>query len=265
MRGRTLAALLGLAVLAAGAAGRARADEAAAQAGARRKPQLKDEEREPLPPDIDLIDLPTAAVLDYGALEAKTRFGHAGNNLTSLGFGVFQRLQFGASLSVDQLVGTASPIILNRPELQLRWRFYDGSRYVPAAAIGFDGQGYFHDRGLKTYMEKERGFYIVGSQEVGVPGLMIHPGINVSDFDTDAVFAFLGAAYNVQNKFELIAEWDNIRHFGDSRLNLGARFFLSSFLSLTVALREIGQGGNFPNGEPRRIERLAALRYVGNF
>ncbi len=221
-----------------------------------RRPKLKEEEHESIPPDLEVIDVPAAAVIDYGSASMRGRFGADGSLLTYMNFGVMQRLQFGASIAMNKFIGSAQPITLQQPELQMRWRFYDGAKRLPALAMGFDGQGYFYDRADRRYREHSRGFYIVGSMETGLPGLMVHPGFNISDFDTDAVFGFIGSSFNIEDRLLLLAEWDNIRQFGVSRLNLGMRFFMTSYFDATFSVREIGSG---------MTERLVMLRYVGNF
>ena len=68
-----------------------------------------------------------------------------------LGFGVLQRLNLGASMQADRFIGTESSIKFVRPEIQVKFRFYDGGQYIPALALGYDGQGYFYDRVRKKY------------------------------------------------------------------------------------------------------------------
>ncbi|MBI4051108.1 MAG: hypothetical protein HY400_01235 [Elusimicrobia bacterium] len=216
-------------------------------------------------PYIDLIDIPTAGSVDYGGFASRTRFFSGGGVLTYLSFGVFQRLNLGASLNADRLIGSSSPINFSRPEIQVKLRFYDGDRYLPALAIGYDGQGYFYDRNSKRYMERSRGLYVVGSLELGLPGLLVHPGLNISDFDTDDIFGFVGASWTIQDKVSLLAEYDNIRNTGDSRLNAGLRIHVTPFFNLDFAVREIGKGKTFSNGTPQKAERIVQLKYNGNF
>ncbi|MFH1618464.1 MAG: hypothetical protein ABIG11_01010, partial [bacterium] len=71
-------------------------------------------------PDTDLIDVPTAGILDYYGFLARTRFFSGGGIMSSLGFGVLQRLNLGASLTADQLIGSASPVRFVKPEIQVK-------------------------------------------------------------------------------------------------------------------------------------------------
>ncbi|HOX24014.1 MAG TPA: hypothetical protein PLL10_11150, partial [Elusimicrobiales bacterium] len=61
-------------------------------------------------PDTELIDTPTAEVLDYYGLLVRTRFMSDGGVLTGVGFGVLNRLNLGASATVDKMIGTDEPM-----------------------------------------------------------------------------------------------------------------------------------------------------------
>lgn len=218
-----------------------------------------------LQPDTDLIDVPTAGILDYQGFSSRTRFFSSGGVLEWGSFGVFQRLNIGASLNIDKLVGTASPVQLTRPDLQVKLRLYDGDRVIPAVAMGFDGQGTLYNRPAKNWNQRQRGLYFVGSQEVVLAGLQVHGGLNISDFDSNAVFGSMAADYNVQDKILIMAEWDNVQDFYDSRFNAGLRIFVTQAFRLDFAVRGIGQGGEFANGVSRGAERIVQFKYTGNF
>ncbi|MBI3549031.1 MAG: hypothetical protein HY078_08335 [Elusimicrobia bacterium] len=218
-----------------------------------------------LQPDTDLIDIHTAGVLDYGGFSSRTRFFSSGGVMQWGNFGVFQRLNIGASLNVDKLLGTATPVQLTRPDLQMKLRFYDGDRMIPAFAMGFDGQGYLYNRKELRYNQRQRGLYFVGSQEVGLPGLQAHAGINISDFNSNAIFGSMASSYNIRDKVLVMAEWDNINNYEDSRLNAGFRVYITQSFNLDFAVRGIGQGGEFSNGVSRGAERIVQFKYTGNF
>ena len=235
--------------------------------GAEGSPEAEDGARPRglLPPDVDLVDMPTAAALDVGGFGARSRFFNQGGALQWLTFGVYPRINLGASLHVDRLLGTGSPVQLTRPELQVKWRFFDGDRLIPAFALGFDGQGYFYNRPIKRYNQKQRGLYFVATQEIGLPGLQGHAGMNISDFDSDDVFGFMGLSLNLYDRAKLMWEWDNIQDFYDSRINAGLRFYINPSFHTDFAVRGIGQGGTFSNGVPRAPERVIQFKYTGHF
>jgi hypothetical protein len=217
-------------------------------------------------PDVEMLDIPTAGILDYYGFLVKTRFYSGGGVLGALNFGVLERLNMGASMTVDRLVGSDSPIKMRRPEIQVKFRFYDGGYYIPAAALGYDGQGYYYNPDSKKYLEKGKGLYLAGSKEIGVPGLVLHGGFNVPDFDNNYLFGFLGMNYTLEDKVAFMAEFDSLFHSGDpSRFNVGTRVYITPYFQLDLGLREAGRNGKFENGISRKAERIVQLRYTTSF
>ncbi len=181
------------------------------------------------------------------------------------GFGVLPRLNIGATISAENLIGTSNDVRLVRPEIQAKYRMYDGARYVPALALGYDGQGAYYDRTQSKYLEVARGLYLVGSQEILTPGLFFNPGINIADFDDNGVYGFFGLSYTIEDTFSLMVEWDAVQRIDTSRFNVGGRFYVTPFFHLDLAVREIGKNTTFSNGEPNKPERIVQLRYNTSF
>ncbi|MBI3551994.1 MAG: hypothetical protein HY077_05695 [Elusimicrobia bacterium] len=218
-----------------------------------------------LAPDVDLIDAPTSAVLDYGGYSSRTRFFSRGGMLQYVSFGVYQGLNIGGSLTIDSLIGSGTVVRARAPNAQVKWRFYDGDHWLPSLALGYDGQGYIYNSTSRRYNNRQRGFYVVATQELGLPGLQAHPSLNISDFDGNAFFASLPFSYDIKDKVLLMLEWDNIQNFLDSRLNAGFRVFITSHFAADFSVRAIGQGGTFSSGDSRGPERIVQLRYSANF
>ncbi|MHB0996367.1 MAG: hypothetical protein ACYC2I_08370 [Elusimicrobiales bacterium] len=217
-------------------------------------------------PDVELIDVPTAGILDYYGFMVKTRAYSGGGVIGGLNFGVQERLNLGASMAVDKFIGSDAGVKMRRPEIQVKFRFFDGGYYIPALALGYDGQGYYYNPDAKKYLEKGKGLYIVGSKEVGMPGLALHGGFNVPDFDNNYLFAFLALNYTLEDKVAFMFEYDSMFHSDDpSRFNAGIRSYITPYFQLDVALREIGRSGEFANGWPRKSERIVQLRYNTSF
>jgi hypothetical protein len=226
----------------------------------------KDKEQEAVLPDTELIDIPTAGILDYYGFLVRTRVFSGGGVLSALSFGVLERLNLGASMIIDKLVGSGSPVKLVRPEIHVKFRFYDGGYYLPALALGYDGQGYFYDTDLKKYMEKERGLYLIGSREIGVSNLMAHAGFNISDFDDNLLYGFLGFNYTIEDKISLLVEYDEFFHESvNERFNIGTRIYITPFFHLDLSVREIGKDKTFDNNDERKAERIVQLRYNTSF
>jgi len=217
-------------------------------------------------PDVEMLDIPTAGILDYYGFMMKTRFYSGGGVLGSLNFGVLERLNMGAAMTVDKLIGSDSGIKMHRPEIQVKFRFFDGGYYLPAAAVGYDSQGYYYDAATKKYLEKGKGLYVVGSKEIGVSNLVLHGGFNISDFDNNLYFGFVGFNYTLEDKLAFILEYDNLFHSDDSsRVNAGTRIYITPYFQLDIGLREIGRNDTLSTGVKRKAERIVQMRYTTSF
>ena len=219
---------------------------------------------DPISVETTVIDVPTAETFDRYQVSFLTRAYDHGTVMESLDFGVFPRLNIGVSVAAHELLGSSDSVRVLDPDFQAKWKIYDGSLYLPAIAIGYDGRryGYGYDvtrkyRDTKNYLDDRKGGYITMTREIFVPGFHATAGINFSDFDWSELYMFTGLYYNIAEKVGLLAEWDNIRNTRDSRLNLGARFYLHPSLALDGAVRRIGRGSE--------SERILQIRYVTHF
>lgn len=216
-------------------------------------------------PDSDVIDAPTAAVLDDHAYSTRSRFYSAGGILEYLSFGVYPGVNLGASAAVDGFIGDEKNVRMRAPTAQAKWRFYEGDETLPALALGYDGQGYRYNSADRRFNQRQRGFYVVATQELGVPGFELHPSFNISDFNSNAVFGSLPLTLNIRGRAALLVEWDNIANWSDSRFNAGMRFFLTQNFHVDFAVRAIGAGGAYSDGAPRGPERIVQLKYSNSF
>jgi hypothetical protein len=216
-------------------------------------------------PDTEIIDAPTTAVLDNYGFSARSRFFAKGGLLQYLSFGVYPGINLGASMAADGLIGDEEHVRMRAPTAQVKWRFYEGDNEMPSFAVGFDGQGYRYNVTDRRFNQRQRGFYVVATKELLVPGFQIHPSFNVSDFDSNGIFGSLPLTINIRDKAELLAEWDNINNWSDSRLNIGLRAFLTPNFHVDFAVRAIGAGGNYGDGARKGPERVVQLKYSGSF
>lgn len=212
-----------------------------------------------------LIDTPTAEILDYGSFAVANRFFGQGGLLASMSFGVFRRLMLGASVEIDRYIGSES-IDLQRPQLQIKFRFYDGHGPIPAAALGFDSQGYRFDKGRNEYLEKEKGLYLTFTEEILSPGIELTAGANIADFESDALHAFIGLSWIAQGTLGLFTEYDNIHSKQWNRLNAGVNIFLSPFIQMGFYGRDLLGNKTFQNSsQERKPERIINIRYITSF
>ncbi|HXS99108.1 MAG TPA: hypothetical protein VN915_00370 [Elusimicrobiota bacterium] len=256
------------AALAALMAGAARADESATVS----TPKIRAKHAAPASsdssvqsPDSDIIDAPTSAILDDHAYSTRSRFYSAGGILEYLSFGVYPGVNLGASAAVDGFIGDEKSVRMRAPTAQVKWRFFEGDQTLPSMAMGYDGQGYRYNSGDRRFNQRQRGFYFVGTKELGIPGFEFHPSFNISDFNSNAIFGCLPITLNIRDKAELLVEWDNIANWSDSRFNAGMRFFLTPNFHVDFAVRAIGAGGFYSDGAPKGPERIVQLKYSNSF
>lgn len=208
-------------------------------------------------PVMELIDVPTAEVLDRYGFDSTFRFYSGGGMLAKTHFGVFPRLNVGFALDTDGFVGNDS-VDVHKPTLNVRYRFFDGQRNLPALAVGYDGQGYFFDNAADQYAQREKGLFLVGSGEIIVPDLSLHAGLNMYDFNNDSVYGFMGLRYLYHDVLAFHGEWDNIRVGRESRLNAGIGWWITPSFSVEFAGRDMG-------APSRPTERIVRLVYTGGF
>lgn len=208
-------------------------------------------------PETLILDVPTANVLDKYQASFLTRSYANGTIMESLDFGVIPQVNIGVSLAVYELVGSSDDIKVLDPDFQVKWKLFDGSLYLPAIAIGYDGRRYGYDRKTKDYLDDRKGGFIALTRELFTPGLHVSLGANLSDFDRHDIYAFTGMNWKLKDYFSFLLEWDNINNIRDSRLNMGANISISPALTLTGAVRRIGRGSE--------NERVLQVRYVTNF
>ncbi len=209
-----------------------------------------------------VIDAPTAHALEAGDFETRSRFFSGGGILEYAYFGVFDRLDVGASLNTDGIIGSG-PAHIQAPEAELKWEFFRGRHYWPAMSIGYDGQGYDYNQKTRSYNEARRGAYFVFTQKLGIPELAVHPSINVSDFNQSGLSGAIPLTLRLGRVATLLAEWDQLGPVDDSRFNAGIRFHITHGFALDFDARSIGQGGTFSDGTARGAERVVQLFYRG--
>lgn len=207
--------------------------------------------------DIILIDTPTSETLDHYSTSFNTRFFSDGSVMESIEFGIYPRLQIGFSIAAQNVIGNDTPVRVLTPQFQAKYKIYDGSLYLPAIAIGWDGREYLYDRSTKDYAHEKKGAYLVLSREVFVPNLQINPGVNVSDFDSSDIYFFTGVSFNIEDKVNLMFEWDNVHNIDTSRINAGLRIYFTDNFDVDLALRDMAHKHTF--------ERVVQLTYRADF
>jgi hypothetical protein len=212
--------------------------------------------------DINVIDIPTAEVVDHYGYNVAFRFGRDGDLQTKTAFGVLPRLNLGFGLDGENVIGRGDAR-LNRPSMNIKFRAFDGHRLLPAIAIGYDSQGYVWNKHLGEYEQREKGLYLVGSSELGLPDLNLHVGVNHFDFDKgDTTRGFFGMTYTYDQLVGLMAEWDHATNWRERRINFGGKYYVTPQFSVDAIGRNIPKS---PGARSRETERIVRLVYTGSF
>lgn len=210
----------------------------------------------------EVIDIPTADVVDHYGYFASFRFGKEGALQTKTAFGVFPRLNIGFGLDGEKVIGTEHAR-LNKPTINVKFRLFDGKKEIPALALGYDGQGYMFNRARDEYEQREKGLYLVASKEIFAPDLMIHIGGNIFDFDeSNATRGFAGLSYVYAETLGLLFEWDHATEYDERRINFGARYYVTPLFAVDVIGRNVPESAA---STERETERVVKLSYTGSF
>ncbi len=210
-------------------------------------------------PMLEVVDIPTADILDPKTFSTSFRFYSEGGVVSRLLLGPFRRLNLGFSLDAQNLIGGEDPNVI-RPSVFIKLRFFDGTDILPALALGYDNQGYMYQESTKEFLQDAKGLYLAGTHEIFLPDFVLHAGINFPDLgDSGAPFGFFGVSWKIVPTFALLAEYDNIQDAPDNRVNLGGRFWVTPFFNVDFAARNVGRDYD------RGAERIVLINYVARF
>jgi len=197
----------------------------------------------------ELVDTPTADIYESGTYNINLRVYGAGSVLTRLLFSV-RFFELGAYLDVDNATGYLDPKAHDIQPL-VKIRLYPGGQILPALAIGYDGQG------ENYYFKEPKGFYVVLSKELLIPGLMLHVGGNNRDY----TYGFAGVSYTFEEQGSVFVEYERIRNVSDltnNKCNAGLKFQITKELGMEFDFKNIGNRGT-------EYERILRFDYSGEF
>jgi hypothetical protein len=162
---------------------------------------------------LQLADIPTAGILQYGEVEITTKMYRDNGILIGTSVGLFPRFMFGVSYGGVEIVGNKAPNWHERVEVNARYRIIDEGPNLPAVALGFDSQGHglYHEE-LKRYDIKSKGFYLTMSRNYFFMGnLGFHLGTNYSMEHSDnqkKVNLFVGLDKSFGDRLILMLDYD---------------------------------------------------------
>jgi len=209
---------------------------------------------------IELIDIPTAEVIEANHYGANFRIYKHGGIVSHFLFGIGKRVNLGISVDVTNFIGIET-INLKEPKFQIKFRFYDGTLKVPAFALGYDTQGYHYymENNEEKYLYPQKGLYLVATREI-FPQTELHLGLNIYDFKEQQFRAFLGFSWTITEQFSFLLETDGIYKLeGDKWVNTGFRYQHTPQLALELSLRDLTDNKKIGS------ERILKVNYKGKF
>ena len=201
--------------------------------------------------DTRIIDTPTAEPLGHGSVRWEVGVGPEGNLLSGIGVGVIDRLQFGISYGMQEILGEGSIDTNPRPGIQAQVLLLD-ELGKPALALGFDSQGRGHWLGEEErYERKSLGFYAVSTYSLLAGSWWLTSlagGANFSlEGGREAFDVFAGVSQGIGPHFAFLLDYD----FGiDDRsdqdrgyLDLGLQWAFGSGNHLRFLFRDLLENG----------------------
>ena len=201
----------------------------------------------------DLIDQPTAGILEKGQYSFDARLFPYGGALAGLRAGLFESFMIGISYGGRNIIGRGDPEWNELPGVLIKFRLVEETA-LPAVALGFDNQGFgLWSDTLNRYEVKAKGLFAVFSKNfsLGWAGYFgIHGGVNFNTFEDDDdrnMNGFAGFDKNLGRQVFVLAEYnlaldDNAwEALGKNRgfLNAGVRWQIAKPLSLEADFKDL--------------------------
>lgn len=163
--------------------------------------------------DTYIIDNHSAMVPAHGELRLEIGAGPDGSVLTGANVGLFERLTFGISYGMQEVLGRGDVEANPRPGIQFHALMLDEPG-LPAIGVGYDSQG--HGRwidGSQRYERKSPGFYVVGTQNLLVTSYelltAVSAGVNYSlEPNRQAMDLYVGAAQSFGRGLSVLLDYD---------------------------------------------------------
>ena len=217
-----------------------------------------------------IIDMPTAGMLEGGALALDVDLYESGGVLAGLTVGILDRLMLGLSYGGTGLIGGGEPEMNELPGVAARVRVLEETLSLPALAIGFDSQGRDgYVPASDRYRIKSPGVFVAVSKNYSFAGfLSVHGGGNYSleRRDDSDVNWFVGVEKSVGGALSLLAEYnmglndnaDSAIGRGRGYLGLALRWSASRGVTLGIYLKDLLDNG----GDHAVANRSLRLEFV---
>ncbi len=205
-------------------------------------------------PSFECINVPTAEVADYGTGYFSFRIYSYGSMIVGFVFSPFNRINFGGSLDIKNLIDYKTPS-LKDPAFYFKWRIFDGSRSLPAFALGYDGQDYnFADKYLPA-----KNLYFVFSQNVLYRKFFLDLGANITKYDgNQKILGFVSLRLMIEDVIDFGIEYENIGIKKIQQLNCKVGVNLGGVVSVNLIFNDL-------TNNDERIERQIRINYLYRF
>ncbi len=213
----------------------------------------------------NLIDVPTAGILDKGVVGVSLDIMPAGVVISKIEVGVFDNFCFGISYGGSNIIGQGTIDWYKLPGVNVRLRIINETLSSPAITLGFDSQGKGNfNKDLKRYQIKSSGFFAAVAKNFQFFGyLSLHGIINYSlerdDNDKDLNLA-IGFEKTIGDKISLVGEYDFAINdntglslgSGNGYLNMGLRWSVADGFTIGVNLRDLLDNKKFVSSKADR-------------
>lgn len=202
----------------------------------------------------NLIDMPTAGIMDRGVVGVNTELLPFGTVITKVEAGIFDNISIGLSYGGSNIIGSGDPDWYPFPPgVNFRFRVMDETILTPSITLGFDTQGkgeYFNDQ--KRFAIKAPGIFAAASKNFALLGyLSLHGTVNYSplenkDGDNFVNLMFgaektLGSAFSVLLEYNLALNDNSTDIYGEGKgyLNFGVRWSIADGVTVGFDLRDL--------------------------
>jgi len=207
------------------------------------------------PQPIDLVTVPTAGIIPRGAYLIDLNLFRNGGILAGVSAGISSKFMFGISYGGSMIIGDEQINWNKQPGVEIKFRFMEESKMMPAMLVGFNSKGYgAYCDSLNRYETKAVGFYMVASKNFSFLGNFgFHGGVNYNplekeDGDNDPSF-FMGIDKDITKQLSFVIEYNaalndnetNQLGLGEGRgyLNAGIRWAMAENFHIDVDFKNI--------------------------
>ncbi|MCS7227614.1 MAG: hypothetical protein NZ839_01465 [Endomicrobia bacterium] len=206
--------------------------------------------------DIECVNSPTPEVVDYSVGDISIRIYSFGGVIARFIFSPFNRVNFGGSLDIDKLIGNETPEV-REPAFYFKWKVFDGTKYFPSVAVGYDNQGYNFIS--NRYIIPAKGLYLVFSNNILVNTLFVDFGVNLTKYKGSTnTLCFFSTRVKLEDIISVGMEFENINKKEIQQLNCKLGLVLAKYVYIDFIFINLEE-------TITNIERQVRIHYLHKF